>query len=153
MTLPADPAKRGYSIRAPRTDEIDSLAALEARSAKLFGNHGYPAIADAPARSPAELAAFFADNAVWIAAFGKIPIGFAMAGVVGTAFYLKELRSIRITGSAGSAQRYSKIISTMRGGWVLASPRCRLFGRSRSTRRSMQDTASPSSRSTRRRTN
>lgn len=88
MALPA----QGYRIRPlGADDDLGSLAALEVRSAKLFGSHGHPAIADAPERSLGELESFFAGNTVWIAASGEVPVGFAMAGVVGTAFYLKEL--------------------------------------------------------------
>lgn len=85
------PAVASCHIRGWQRDDLPALAALEARAARLFGDHGHAAIANAPQHTPDELADFIDGNQAWVAVIDAEPAGFAVAGQVGAAFYLKEL--------------------------------------------------------------
>lgn len=65
---------------------------METAAARLFADHGYPALADEPPRSPREFARFTAANSVLVAETGDgMPAGFVVTGDVGGHYYLTEL--------------------------------------------------------------
>ncbi|MVA96875.1 GNAT family N-acetyltransferase [Nitratireductor sp. CAU 1489] len=79
-------------MRSARPDETRRLIAVETAAARLFADHGYPALAEEAPRTLQEFARFTAGNSVLVAESGDaMPAGFVVAGDIGGYFYLMEL--------------------------------------------------------------
>jgi GNAT superfamily N-acetyltransferase len=82
---------RGYRIRRPLPEDLGTLVAIEMRAARLFAHHGYPQIAEQP-KPVSQFESLLTVNEAWVAVTNDdAQVGFAVAGDVGSAFYLKEL--------------------------------------------------------------
>ncbi|MFC3640398.1 GNAT family N-acetyltransferase [Aquibium oceanicum] len=79
-------------MRPARPDDIEALIEAETAAAKLFGEHGYPQLAEEAPPSPAALEESLDRHDVIVAADdADRAIGYAMALVIGDTYWLCEL--------------------------------------------------------------
>lgn len=86
------PCLEGVTIRALHPFELPLLAPLELRAAERFSASAHPYARELPPFDAAELAELQRAGTVWVAVEGDSePVGFAIAGWLGSEPYLHEL--------------------------------------------------------------
>ena len=78
-------------IRDLAAADIAALYDLEGRATILLAAHGFPRLADETGPPVAVFADYLRGNRTWVAEIGGVPAGYAAAGRVGDAWYLKQL--------------------------------------------------------------
>jgi GNAT superfamily N-acetyltransferase len=89
---PPFPCPPGYEIR-PRDPADDAdLVAVENAASRLFGDHGYPELADDGFPDVASFREMIGDGVVFVAVdAGEAPVGYAVAIPLGSGLHLREL--------------------------------------------------------------
>ena len=80
-----------WSIRAPRTDELELVREVERAAGLLFGSVGMHEIAEHEPPSVEELAAYQRADRIWVLVHDDVVAGYALADVVDGAAHLAQL--------------------------------------------------------------
>jgi GNAT superfamily N-acetyltransferase len=91
----------GWSIREPRTDELERLREIERAAGLLFNTVGMEDIAADEPLSVVELAGYLADDRVWVVVHEDAVVAYALVDVVDGVAHLEQLSVLPDYGRRG----------------------------------------------------
>src|SRR5438874_12103060 len=90
-----------WSIRAPRTDELEQLREIERAAGVLFRTVGMDDVAEHEPLSIEELAGYLGDERTWVLVHGDAIVGYALTDVVDGLAHLEQLSVMPEYGRRG----------------------------------------------------